>query len=144
MIREARQTDLADLIDLSVEALSIDPYPELVTDRLKVARTVTTCVCSAMHFSWVSEIDGKVEGALGALVAPNALHEGSVASILMLYCRKPGDGYRLVRKFKSWCDERDHIKMMTYVGERGADPRIATMIKRAGFPEQVPFYLALK
>lgn len=127
-----------------MEALSIDPYPELVISRERVTAAVTECISSASHFAWVSEIDGEIVGGLGALVTPMIFHERSQASVLLWYCRVPGDGAALMRQFIRWCRSRPVIKQVQYTGERGADWRVGALAKRCGLRETLPLYLMNK
>ena len=98
MIRKATPADIPKAIEIALEALAIDPYPELVVSQERVRAAVTECISSAAHFAWVSEIEGEVVGGIGALVTPMIFHERSQASILLWYCRTPGDGAALMRE----------------------------------------------
>ena len=130
MIRPAAPQDIPAAVGLSIEALSIDPYQELVISRERVYAMVKECVCNAKHFSWVSEVDGTIQGGLAALVEPFLMYDRNQAMIVMWYCKAPGDGVRLMREFARWVNGRPLIKQVVYGGERGADPRIATLVRR--------------
>ena len=119
----------------------IDPYPELVVSKERIYDSVKTCVNSAMHFSWVSEQDGEIVGALGALVVPNMMYERSQAVVLMWYCKRPGDGVKLMKSFLKWCDSKMFIKQVQYSEELNADPRIGRLLRKMGFKEPLNFYL---
>ena len=144
MIRKATPADIPKAIEIALEALAIDPYPELVVSQERVRAAVTECISSAAHFAWVSEIEGEVVGGIGALVTPMIFHERSQASILLWYCRTPGDGAALMHQFVSWCKSRPMIKQIQYTGERGADPRVGALAKRCGLRETLPLYLMNK
>lgn len=144
MIRKAVPADIPKAIEIAIEALSIDPYPQLLISRERVTAAVTECISSATHFAWVSEIDGEIVGGLGALVTPMIFHERSQASVLMWYCRRPGDGAALMRQFIRWCEGRPMIKLITYHGERGADPRVGLLARRCGLDQELPLLMALK
>lgn len=140
MIREAKQTDIPELITLAIEALNADKYSEFTIDRNRVFMQVSSCVISKMNFSWVSEIDGKIVGGLGAAVTPQAVYEGSIAVVVMWYCKTGGDGMRLMREFLRWVDARKSINQVQYTGERKGDIRILqSLVKRYGFIIDVPF-----
>lgn len=141
MIRKAIPADIPKAVEIAIEALSIDPYPELVISRERVTTMVTECISSAAHFAWVSEIDGEIVGGLGALVTPMIFHERNQASVLLWYCRRPGDGAALMRQFMRWCAGRPLIKQIQYTGERGADPRVGRLAIKCGLTEQLPLYL---
>lgn len=144
MIRKAVPADIPKAVEIAIEALSIDPYPQLVISRERVTNMVTECISSAAHFAWVSEVDGEIVGGLGALVTPMIFHERSQASVLLWYCRRPGDGALLMRQFMRWCNGRPMIKQITYHGERGADPRVGLLAKQCGFNHALPLLMALK
>lgn len=144
MIRPATVLDSEQIIALAIEALSIDPYPELRINRRKVSLMVSKCLNSQSHFSWVAEHDGRLTGVLGALVNDLPFHEGRCASVVMWYAKTPGDGVAMMREFVDWCEAKPSIVMRAYTGERGADPRIAPLLRRLGFSNQLPFYFGLK
>jgi hypothetical protein len=140
MIRKAVPADIACLTALSIEALQIDAYDELVISKDKVAALVREAASSAQHFLWVAEQDGVIDGALGALVFPMMFHERSQATVALWYCRRPGDGMRLMKQFLQWAESRPMIKQVQYSGERKGDRRIIGILKdRYGFVSDVPF-----
>lgn len=141
MIRPATQMDIPAAIELSMDALSIDGYSELVPSRERTAITVQECICSAMNFSWVSEVDGVVVGALGALVMPFMMYERNQAVIVMWYCPGSSEGLKLLREFKSWVSTRPMIKQVVYSEERNSDPRIARYLKKVGFQDCLPTHV---
>jgi hypothetical protein len=137
--------DIPDLIELSIEALEIDAYPELLISREKVARQVTASVSSGKHFACVSERDGKVVGGLIAIVDDMLTYERSQATICMWYCRAKGDGLKLMDRFMVWAAGRPMIKQIQYTGERGGDPRILEYLrKRHEFVSDVPFLYKMR
>lgn len=141
MIRKAVPADTAKIVTLSIEALRLDAYEELVISEEKVSALVRECVSSAQHFMWVSQDeDGAIDGALGALVYPLMFYERSQATVALWYCRRPGDGMRLMQQFLAWAETRPMIKQVQYVGERRGDRRILDILqKRYRFAADVPF-----
>lgn len=144
MIRKARPDDLNAIVALGLEALSRDAYESLVPSKEGVEETARACISSAQHFCWVAEKDGKVLGVLSAMTQPLVLYERSYANVLMWFCKVPGDGARLMREFIRWVRSRPAIKLVQYTGERGADLRIARLVERIGFGEQLPLYVFMK
>ncbi len=138
MIRPATQADIPALVDLCIEALNVDPYPQLVIDRSRVYEGVKECVGSARHFSWVSEVDGVIHGALGALVLPFLMYERNLCQIVIWYCRNPGDGMHLMYKLFEWIKGKPMIKQVLYEMNPKSDVRILKVFKRAGFTEVLP------
>lgn len=140
MIRKATPSDVSQLVELSIEALQIDAYEELVISRSKVQALVAETVSAAQHFMWVSEIGGKIVGALGALVYPMMFHERSSATVALWYCKEGGEGFALMRAFLDWVESRSMVKQLQYSGERNGDRRIIEILqKRYGFMADVPF-----
>ena len=144
MIRKATPADIPAAVEIAIEALSIDPYPNLVISRERVFNIVRECISSATHFAWVSERDGKVVGGLGALVSDNPFHERKQANVALWYCRHSGDGAALMRQFLRWCAGRPMVRVITYTGERGADSRVGKLAKRCGLDDGLPLYLKVK
>jgi hypothetical protein len=144
MIRNAVPGDIPRIVELGVEALSIDPYPELLISREKVFNIARECVSSAQHFAWVSEHNDQLCGALVALVTPLLLHERSQAMVVMWYCNKPGDGVRLMREFLKWARSRRAIKLIEYTSERNADPRIGRALEYLGLKQSLPIYIEVR
>jgi hypothetical protein len=141
VIRKAVMTDIPALVDLSIEALSIDAYQALTINRNRVYQSAKSCVLSAANFCWVSEHAGKLAGAVGAEVFPLGFYDGQQAVIYMWYCKHPGDGRKLMKEFLKWCEERPQIRLVAYCGERNADPRVGKMAMKLGFEEVLPMYV---
>jgi len=140
MIRKAMPSDYGQLVALAIEALQIDHYEELVISKDKVSALVRNATSSAQHFLWVSELDGRIVGAIGAGVFPLMFHERSSASIALWYCKSGNDGFRLLDKFMQWAKERPMIKQVQYCTERKGDPRIQRVLERRyGFKSDVKF-----
>ena len=148
MIRPATPKDIIALTELSIEALSIDKYDELVIDRERVFGSVQECVNSAKHFSWVCEIDGKIVGALGAYVEPFLFYERNQAMVVMWYCKHPGEGMKLMREFARWVKTKPLIKQVIYGEERKGDPRVGAAFRRAfngiGRAESIPMQIVTR
>jgi hypothetical protein len=132
MIRVAEKKDIVPLVDLGVEALSIDAYG-LVVDRKKLFETAYTVVGSKQHFAWVSEERGIVKGALVAMVHDSELYTCRQAVIYMWFCKVKGDGIRMMRKFLEWVRSKPMIRQVVYVTERKGDKRICDVVARLGF-----------
>ena len=145
MIRIANPSDIPALIELSVEALQIDPYPELVISRENIAKQVTACVSSAKQFAWVSSRNDVVVGGLIAIVDSMLCFERSQATVCMWYLRKKGDGLKLMDKFIEWTETRPMIKQIQYTNDRHMDPRIAEYMQRKhGFSSDVIFLYKMR
>ena len=144
LIRKAKPSDLADVVRLGIESLNIDPYEKLRISEEKVKDLATECISAPCNFCWVAEKDGKVVGAVSALVHPMALYERSQASVIQFYCTDPGQGIKLIRELLSWVATRPAIKMVCFTIECRADPRIGKLLKRLGLQNELPIYMSIK
>ena len=141
MIRKATAADIPRLVELSIDILKIDQYEQLVIDPERVRDEVEDCVTDPTGFAWVSENKDGIQGGLGAIVLPMPHYERKQCQIVMLYCKIPGDGARLLREFMKWMKTKPMIRQVLYLAERGADPRIGKLIYRLGFKEALSMYV---
>ncbi len=144
MIRQAVHSDIPALVDLSIEALMLDPYEQLVIDHGRVYQCVVDCVTGINNFAWVSENEQGIQGGLGALTMPLMFYQRSQCQIAMWYCKLQGDGIRLMKQFLTWAKTRIMIKQIIFSPERGADPRISKIAVRSGFAEVLPTFVLLR
>jgi hypothetical protein len=144
MIRKAAPADIKSIFNLGIEALENDAYDKLVIDREKTFIMARECVSSANNFAWVAENDGVIGGAVLALVHPNMFYERSCATVVMFYCKLPGEGVRLIREFLQWSRKRPIIKLIQFTLERNADPRIGVLLKRLGLNTALPVYFEVR
>lgn len=93
-----------------------------------------------MHFAWVSEVDGKVVGAVIAKVFGLMFAERNQATVLMYYCQIPADGGWLIKKLFKWYLGRPGIKVLDFTLERGADEKIGRFLEKLGFNNAQPTY----
>ena len=143
LIRVATPDDIDAIVDLGVEALKTDPYPELEISLVKVYSGITELVSSAKHFTYVAEKDGIVVGAVCAYVHPIMCYEKSQASVVQYYCMEPGAGIKLIREFMRWVKGRPVIKMVCFTLEMNSDPRIGNMLNKMGLNNELPVYLKI-
>lgn len=141
MIRPATREDIPQFIPLAMEALSLQPYSTMVPSLAKVSALVDRAVGNVQDFVWVSEHDGQLQGALAALVEPLVLYERNQAQVVMWYCKHPGDGARLMRRFLAWLRTRPMIKQAVYSPEAFGDPRITELVQRMGWDEVLPTFV---
>ena len=143
MIREALPQDAIPIVQLSIEALSRDLYPELEVDRLKVHRVVMTCLNSKAHFTWVSvDTNDEVQGVLGVMVAPHGFYKYNQAIVLIWYVRDGkegcnGDGKRLMEQFLRWVSRKEGINMIERTADTGESPAIERILEGMGFDKKV-------
>lgn len=144
MIRKAVPSDISAIVDLAVEALSVDLYEQLVISRERVKQLTVECVSSASHFAWVSEKRGRIVGAMVAFNSPMEFYERNSANVLMLFC-KGGDGMKLLSQFMRWFQSKPIIKQVQITWERNGDSRIPNILKkRYGFKDDVPLLYLMR
>lgn len=130
MIRKATPADIPALVALSIEALNIDRYDQLVISPERIRAGVEECVTDPMGFAWVSENEQGIQGGLGAIVLPLAAYERNQAQVVMWYCKIPGDGIRLLRKFREWVSRQMLVKQVMYVADPSDDGRVLKLFNR--------------
>lgn len=131
MIRKAKPSDIPAVIDIAVDSVSRNPFPFKI-DRESMTETMREALGPA-HFAWVSEEDGRVVAAFGAMVNRSFWHEKLACSVLLYHTLKPGHGVPLIRKFAQWVKDRPAIKVAVIEFEPDVDPRLVKMMKRLGF-----------
>lgn len=133
MIREAKAEDIPAIVQLGREALERAPMADV--DPHAIADVVRRGITQQRHFMWVSEREGVIEGAVGALCIDFEFHKGSILQVCQYYCRPAakGDGARLIREMLRWSDARRAIKWVVLSVEIDQDPRIIKLMERLGF-----------
>ena len=136
MIRPATWADVQAAADLGVEALERSPIGEV--DRKAIVHVITRGVSAASDFMWVSEIGGKIEGALGAIGCDFHFHRGQMLQVAQFYCRPParGEGLRMLREMIRWADGRPAIRIISCSVELALDKRIIALFERLGFVQE--------
>jgi hypothetical protein len=137
-IREAHMGDLIEMIALGVEALKADPAPGQRISYDRIRSLATECIFKPTNFAWVSVCNGEVVAALCALQHPQVVYERNQASVVQFYSKKPGEGVKLIREFLRWARSRRSIKLISFVLEQGADPRISRLLGRMGLDVEQP------
>jgi len=127
-----------------MEALELYEYPNMVVDKGKVHGIAVECVSAACNFAFVVEDDGKITGALCALVHPMMFYERSQASVVQFFCKTPGYGVKLLREFLTWARCRSVIKMICFTLEARMDARVGKLLTRLGLKEELPVYIEFK
>src|SRR3990172_4175226 len=124
MIRKATTSDIEKLIPLAIEALRIERYPSLVVSKDRIRSMIIEAVSSAQNFARVCERNGELMGAVGAITVPGFWFERYEASVVMFYCKSPGEGMAMLRELLQWFRSRQALKRLTFTCEIDADPRI--------------------
>lgn len=134
MIRKAKPDDIAQIVELAVEAVMIDPIPVTIS-REAMAETLAVCMQPA-HLCLVSEIDGVVVGAVAVQVSPGFWFEKLSCCIFLHYATVPGEWVKLMREMAKWIKSRSAIKMAVIEIEPHHDERLIRFMKRLGFARQ--------
>lgn len=133
--RPATAKDADAIVSLGVESVSIDPLPVTI-DRRAMRQTFLDLVGKPTHFTWVAEVDGKVEAAVVACTQQGFWFTRQQCSVLLFFTRVKGAGMPLLRLFADWVKSRPVIKLAVFELEPGVDPRILKALKRMGFTRQ--------
>lgn len=134
MIRNAKPQDVERIVDLAVESVSQNPLPVRVS-RDAMRETIKECLGPA-HFCQVSELDGKIVGAVIACSQPSFWYERQQASVLMYYSQVAGETAKLLRELARWMKSRPAIKLCVFEAEPETDPRLLHLLRRLGFKRQ--------
>lgn len=132
MIRKATLADVPAIVDIAVESVNQNPLPVRIC-RESMADTAREAIAGNQHFVWVSEIDGEVVAAVGAMSERSFWYERQQCSMMLYFTRVPGEGVKLLREFGRWVKARPVIKIAVIEMEPDADPRLIKLISRIGF-----------
>ena len=141
MIRKATPNDLNRIVELGIEALRIERYPNLVLSQERLQAMAVACISSTQHFSWVCEQEGKLMGAVLAMTVPGFWFERSECNVIMFFCKAPGEGVKMLRELLRWYRSRPILKRLMFVCEFDADPRIEKLLSRLGAKKICPVYM---
>lgn len=132
MLRSAHSGDIEAIVELALESVRIDPLP-VPANRGAMRAMVADSIRDKRHFVWVSEIDGKVCGCVGARVGLGFWFDGLQCDVLLFHVKRGGEGGLLLRRFARWVQTHTKIRVASFSLEPGADPRIARLLIRLGF-----------
>lgn len=140
-LRRATIHDLPALIDLALDSLRANVRVPLVPARDRMEELGRLVLSSSSNFGMVTEIDGAIAAALGAIVENGAWFKGRQATVLMFHARVRGAGLPLLREFARWVRARPGIKLAVFSLEANADPRLAKLLPRIGFTLNYPQFV---
>ena len=132
MSREATFADIPAIVDLAVESVNQNPLPVRIC-RESMADTAREAIAGNQHFVWVSEIEGEVVAAVGAMAERSFWYERQQCSMMLYFTRVPGEGVKLLRQFAKWVKSRPVIKVAVIELEPETDPRLLKLLGRIGF-----------
>jgi GNAT superfamily N-acetyltransferase len=126
-----------ELAQFAVVGLQAHRYP-LHVSGAKVAAVVELFRRGAPHFGMVAVQDGRIVGAIAALVSEMLFFERCEAHVVMCRAVVPGVGRHLIRAVRDWARDDMRIRRVLFPIEEGADPRIARLLARYGFDRGQP------
>lgn len=132
MIRPATPADIPAIVDIAVESVNQNPLPVRIC-RESMADTAREAIAGNSHFVWVSEIEGEVVAAVGAMSERSFWYERQQCSLMLYYSRTPGEGVKLLREFGRWVKSRPVIKVAVIELEPDTDTRLLKLLDRIGF-----------
>jgi len=146
MIRNGNIHDSKQILPLAIEALERDAYENLLISPDKIKAMILEIVSSKRHFGMVSvDEEGNIQGVVAAVVNDLAFYERKQASVVMYYCKRPGDGIKMLRKLMRWIEARPIIRLVEFTMEACTDPRVPKLLKRLGLVnESLPTYVYIK
>lgn len=140
MIRPATLADLNAINEIAL--IEAAKYHRLLPDRQKIRKAITMAISSAKHFCWVSEEDGRVNGALVALSSSNLWAQRDNCIVALWKAHVVGDGRRMMKEFLKWVDTRRIIRVAGIVPDNDhTDPLVWKLMERLGFRRYGGAYL---
>ena len=136
MLRQAKEQDIASIVELAVESVNQENWPVTVCRRLMrayIEEAIKTGFC------WVSE-KNKIHGAVVALKHDSFWFSEKQVSLLMFYCPTGGEGYKLLRMFADWVKADKEIALAVVSLESFMDKRYVRMFNRLGFTKPSPTF----
>jgi hypothetical protein len=140
-IHLAESKHIPGLVKLAVNALTADPIPNQRISVNRLQGLAETCVLIDYNYSIVSVKNGEVVAALSALVHDQLVYERKMATVVQFYTLTPGEGVKLIREFLRWARSLRKIKAIAFTLERGADPRIGSLLSKLGLNSEMPVYV---
>jgi hypothetical protein len=132
MIRPATLSDLNAINEIAL--IEASKYDRLLADRKKIRAGITSAISSAKHFCWVSEEDGRVNGALVAVSSKNMWAQRDNCIVALWKACVVGDGRKMMKEFLKWIDARRIIRVAGVVPDSNhVDPLVWSLVERLGF-----------
>jgi hypothetical protein len=131
-LRMINAGEVQEMADFAIEGMQAHKYP-LHVSRAKVVHFVEVVRAGAPHFGMAAFKDGRLVGAIAALVAEMPFFERWEAHVIMCRAVAPGAGMRLILSMRDWAAAEMRIRRVQFPIEEGADPRIAKLLERCGF-----------
>jgi hypothetical protein len=102
MIRKATTGDLPKILELGRRLIKETPYKDQKLDIMVCGNTLGNCISSALGFAEVAVHKGKVTGMFLGCAIPLFYSKARMASDIIIYSERAGDGVRMARHFIDW------------------------------------------
>ena len=116
MIREATVDDVPSLVEMGARFIAETVYRNHVAINPRaLANLMLMLIDSSGGAVFVSELDGKPVGMIGAQVYPHPMSMEFIGAELFWWvepdARGKGSGIKLLKKAEEWADERGAVRM---------------------------------
>lgn len=133
--RRITDADIAPMMAYAIEGLRADLYP-LWVSKDKVLHVVQHFIRSPRDFQLAAFQDGRIVGAIGAVVSEMLFFERCEASVLIFRATKPGVGSKLIRSMLEWADADMRIRRIQFPCEFDAPRAMPRYLRMHGFTHQ--------
>lgn len=143
MIRKASPSDINKIYPLCIRAIAASPiYSQIKPDELTIRKRISQAVSGPQVFCMVSEHEGEIVGILAGAIDTLFFSREKVASDLMYFVEKGGDGHGLLREFREWAMNKGVAMAGVTVSFGGNDiERTGRLIEKTGFQKAGGVYL---
>lgn len=135
MLRLAETKDCEQIVRLAVESVSRDPM-RVTISRRKMRAQIEESI--AQNAAIVSEINEQVVGVVVWSVHESFWFTEKQASLLMFYCPRGGEGYKLLKAFADAVRSDKSIGIACVSLERDMGEKYTRAFKRLGFTRPNP------
>lgn len=132
-----------ELALFAVDGMQPHRYPMHVS-MPKVEAVVEMFRRGPPHFGMVALREGKIVGAIAALVSEMLFFERCEAHVVMCRVTCPGVGAPMIRAMRDWATADMKIRRVLFPIEEWADPRMARLLARYGFDRVAPSAILYK
>ena len=145
MIRNAKISDLPQLMELGKRLHKLSPYPDVPIDLQTCASTLGQCISSAFGFAVVAVHEGKITGFIMGAAVPLWFSKKRGVTDFITYAETAGDGYRMIRRFVDWGWSIPNVIEITLAQSSGIDvDRTAKLYERVGLHRVGSIYTAVR
>lgn len=141
--RRITEEDIAPMVDFAITGLRAHLYP-MWPSQEKVLHVVRHFINTKRDFQFAAFLDGRIVGALGAVVTEMLFFERCEATVLIFRATVPGVGAELIRRMQEWCASEMRIRRVQFPCEFDAPRSMARYLRMQGFNRQQVLAVAYK